>query len=317
VSRAGASCEQLILEVLRDKLNMTADIIIEYAHWTGNAILVRFQSLKQRGMVLTQARQLSASSKLSIREDFSKEVSNRRKGLVGMYKQLRSDGKRATLKADRLYTDDGVYTFNTERQEIITVGTASNRRQRAKTDAHGAGGSGDAAASANHITNNNITERGDDGSVEDVSMEGCADSGTGGGVERPLAPKHLHSTRHEDRQSALGGGRHSGDHQRGWQFNTPSRDRQPLVQHGERHSSSQRDSGQSSTQCNGQVPSSSGAGEPRPEVNNADQSARPNGATFMTPDQLGTVTPTHSQQLHKQTPHTSQHTETSVSKNSS
>ncbi|KAL8568617.1 hypothetical protein ACOMHN_032273 [Nucella lapillus] len=126
-NRVSATCEQLIKEVFQQQLNITTDILIEYAYWTG--ILVRFQSLKQRGLVLTHARQLPASSRLSIREDFSKEVSNRRKGLIAFYKELRSERRRATLRADRLFSNDGIYSFDIQRQEIIRVGEPSDQRR--------------------------------------------------------------------------------------------------------------------------------------------------------------------------------------------
>jgi predicted nucleic acid-binding Zn-ribbon protein len=76
--KSDSTCEQLIQQTLRDKLHITSEILIEYAHWTGNAILVRFQSLKQRGLVLTQAKQLPPGSTLSIREDYSKETCQRK-----------------------------------------------------------------------------------------------------------------------------------------------------------------------------------------------------------------------------------------------
>ncbi|KAL8596704.1 hypothetical protein ACOMHN_045630 [Nucella lapillus] len=207
-NRVSAACEQLIKEVFQQQLNITTDILIEYAYWTGNAILVRFQSLKQRGLVLTHARQLPASSRLSIREGFSKEVSNRRKGLVAFYKDLRSEGRRATLRADRLFSDDGIYSFDIQRQEIIRVGEPSDQRryQHSQVGNKGAGGSSGAAASAHHATNNRAD---DSGRAADVPMEGTqtvdADPGTGGGVEWSLAPFHCNSAQ-EQQKSALGEG---------------------------------------------------------------------------------------------------------------
>ncbi|KAL8586880.1 hypothetical protein ACOMHN_050985 [Nucella lapillus] len=210
-NRVSATCEQLIKEVFQQQLNITTDILIEYAYWTGNAILVRFQSLKQRGLVLTHARQLPASSRLSIREDFSKEVSNRRKGLVRdaaprPRKELRSVRRRATLRADRLFSDDGIYSFDIQRQEIIRVGEPSDQRryQHSQVGNKGAGGSSGATTSAHHSTNNRAD---DSGRAADVPMEGTqtvdTDPGTGGGVEWSLAPFHRNSAQ-EQQKSALG-----------------------------------------------------------------------------------------------------------------
>lgn len=208
--QVGTSCEQLIKQVLRNQLSMTTDVVMEYAHWTGDAILVRFQSLKQRGLVLAQARQLTPDNRLSIREDFPKQVSNRRKGLVGLYKQLRKDNKRAVLRADKLHTDDGVFTYDVERQVIIMLGPPTRRRQD-NSRAPGPGGPGDAAASAHTTTTTSTSpddvassssSRGDVTGMEFSTLDGDAASSTGGGVQRPPSPGDRH------RPVRLGGGHH-------------------------------------------------------------------------------------------------------------
>lgn len=215
-NKAGTSCFQLINDVLRNQLKITADNVanmIEYAYWTGGAVLVRFTSMQQRGLVLTRARQLSTDSGLSIREDFSKEVSTRRKGLVALYKQLRSDGKRATLKADRLYTEDGLYTFDTEKQEIIYNKADTSRRRRYKQDAPGAGGPDGAAANA-PLGNNPSSRPANSKTVIDVTMEAVDADGRGGGVGGRLAPGDLHF----GQQQEAGGWRYAGDQLQGQQF---------------------------------------------------------------------------------------------------
>lgn len=224
-NRAGATCEQLIKEVFQEKLNITADIMIEYAYWTGNAILVRFQSLKQRDLVLTHARKLPASSRLSIREDFSKEVSSRRKGLIAFYKELRSDGRRATLRADRLYTNDGIYTFNTQRQEIVRIGEPSSqqRHQQPQNGNTGAWGSDGAAASVHHTNRNTTGKTGDRTRPTDASMQITdAESDMGGSVRGPLAPSHCNPTGPQKQKlPALGKGQHSHKHLAPWTFPKP------------------------------------------------------------------------------------------------
>jgi hypothetical protein len=161
--------------------------VIEYAHWTGNAILVRFQSLKQRGLVLTQAKQLPPDSTLSIREDYSKDVSARRKGLMGLYKQLRSNKQRATLRADRMYTDEGVFTYDLQRQEIIRLGPPTHRSQHNTSDGGGAGGPNNASATANVTRGNDINTNAE--GMEGVSEHGVPAS-TGGGYNGPPASDH-------------------------------------------------------------------------------------------------------------------------------
>jgi hypothetical protein len=207
--RLGASCEQLITRVLREQLSMSADVLIEYAYWSGDAILVRFQSLKQRGAVLAQARGLPPDSNLSIREDFSKAVNGRRKGLVGLYKQLRKDNKWAVLRADKLHTDDGVFTYDVEQQLIIRVGPPPHRRQ-VNTNTPGAGRSTGVATSAHSAINHNsgdvVNCSDESGGTEVMDYAATADdavSGTGGGgAETPLAPGKQHrSARFIDHRS--------------------------------------------------------------------------------------------------------------------
>lgn len=192
-----STCEELVKQTLRDQLHISSDVLIEYALWTGNAILARFQSMKQRALVLTRAKQLSADSKLSIREDFSKEVSARRKGLMALYRQLRNDGHRATLRADRLYTNGGVFTYDLQRREIVRLNLPPSRRQHNVTVGGGAGGPGhDAAASALANTSNGNGFNGNAEGMEGVVNHDVAVS-TGGGVGGPRA---------SDRQQPPNGG---------------------------------------------------------------------------------------------------------------
>ena len=84
--REGVSCEQLV------------------------GILVTFQSLKQKALVLSKARLLTPDKAVSIRKDFPEAVRRRRGGLMEYYKQLRKDKKKAILRSDKLFTDNGVFT---------------------------------------------------------------------------------------------------------------------------------------------------------------------------------------------------------------
>jgi len=132
IRRVGATCEQLIDEVCKDQLQLT-DTGVEYARWAGNAILVHFQSMKHRARVLTQTKRLTPDCQLSIREDLPKAVNERHKGLVHLYRQLRQDGKRATLRGDQLYKDDGCLLLRFGTAGDIKGGFTKTTRQQQQT----------------------------------------------------------------------------------------------------------------------------------------------------------------------------------------
>ena len=53
--REGASCEQLVGDVLQTDLGIKDNIDMDQARRVGSGILVTFQSLKQKALVLTKA----------------------------------------------------------------------------------------------------------------------------------------------------------------------------------------------------------------------------------------------------------------------
>ena len=103
------SCEQLVGNVLQTDLGLTDNIDMDQARWVGSRILVTFQSLKQKALVLSKARLFIPDKAVSIPEDFPEAVRRRRGGLMEYYKQLRKD-KKAILRSDKLFTDNGVFT---------------------------------------------------------------------------------------------------------------------------------------------------------------------------------------------------------------
>lgn len=174
VKRVGVSCQQLVMDVLRDQLRVQGDPGIEYARWAGSAIVVRFESLKHRARVLAQARQLPPGCRISLRDDLPKSVNARRKGLVPVLRQLRQDGKRATLRADKLYTDDGVFSYSLERQEIIRRPDHNMLEQQA-------GGPDGVTASA-AAADNNISSIEMEHETTQQASGVAASTGTGGGA---------------------------------------------------------------------------------------------------------------------------------------
>ena len=103
--REGVSCEQLVGDVLQTDLGITDNIDMDQARRVGSGILVTFQSLKQKALVLSKARLLTPDKAVSTREDFPEAVRRRRGGLMEYYKQLRKDKKKAILRSD-----NGVFT---------------------------------------------------------------------------------------------------------------------------------------------------------------------------------------------------------------
>ena len=119
--REGVSCEQLVADVLQTDLGITDNIDIDQARRVGSGILVTFQSLKQKALVLSKARLLIPYKAVSIREDFPEAVRRRRGGLMEYYKQLRKDKKKAILRSDKLFTDNGVFTYDLQQQMIVRL----------------------------------------------------------------------------------------------------------------------------------------------------------------------------------------------------
>ena len=52
------------------------------------------------------------------------------------YKQLRKDKKKTILRSDKLFTDDGVFTYDLQQQTIVRLETLSFRRKQAAADTH-------------------------------------------------------------------------------------------------------------------------------------------------------------------------------------
>lgn len=128
------SCEQLVLSVLKRDLRMAGPVFIDRARRVGAAILVTFQSLKQRDLVLSRTRLLAeARSPVFIREDYPEETRQKRAGLVPLMKQLRDDGVRARLRNDKLVTDDTTYIYNLDTKQYTQM---SPRKREHDTHTH-------------------------------------------------------------------------------------------------------------------------------------------------------------------------------------
>ena len=124
------SYEQLVGDVLQTDLGITDNIDMDQARRVGSGILVTFQSLKQKALVLAKARLLTPDKTVSIREDFPEAVRRRRGGLMEYCKQLRKDKKKAIFRSDKLFTDNGVFTYDLQQQMIVRLDTPPFRRRQ-------------------------------------------------------------------------------------------------------------------------------------------------------------------------------------------
>ena len=116
--------EQLVKNEIKSKLKIEVDLNIERAHRVGKLrpqpshrhdgskvkirprpIIVRFQSWKDKEMVVKKARQLKPES-IQFYEDYSKRTLDRRKEKIHELIQARKRGKRAFLVMDRLIVTD-------------------------------------------------------------------------------------------------------------------------------------------------------------------------------------------------------------------
>ena len=119
----GVSCEQLVSDMLQNDLGITDNIDMDQARRVGSRILVMFQSLKQKALVLSKARLLAPSKAVSIQEDFPEAVRQSCGGLMEYYKQLCKNKKKAILRSDKLFTNNGVFTYDLQQQMIIRLDT--------------------------------------------------------------------------------------------------------------------------------------------------------------------------------------------------
>ena len=130
--------EKKVRRIIREALAIWEDISIERAHRTnnGSAIIVKLGSFKQKELILRKARLLKSIDNFKdvfIREDFSLTVRQKRRGLKELAKQKYNAGSKPKWRFDKLVTDDGIYTYDLEQEEVIKVQRKNDQapRQRA------------------------------------------------------------------------------------------------------------------------------------------------------------------------------------------
>nr|KAG5709426.1 hypothetical protein BaRGS_029275 [Batillaria attramentaria] len=113
-------CERKVRQVIQDKLNIVDTVVIERAHRVGEAIIAKFLSYKDKVLILSKTRRLQGTD-ISIREDFSDTVRQKRKGLLAKRRAVQAAGKRAVLRFDKLVTDEGTYTYDLHNRKVIMI----------------------------------------------------------------------------------------------------------------------------------------------------------------------------------------------------
>jgi regulator of replication initiation timing len=135
-------CEDSVQKIIIEDMKVSQNIIIERAHRVCSAIIVKLFSFKDKVLLQQSAKNLASSnSGVSVREDFSQTVRVKRSGLVQMMKALRADGKRAKLSFDRLLSDEGTFTYDVVKKQIVRL------------DGGGQGGNAGGGGGSDHVSN--------------------------------------------------------------------------------------------------------------------------------------------------------------------
>ena len=131
-------CEAKVGEIICRDMKVRQPVQVDRAQGVGSAILVQFQSFKQRE-VLSDSSELRVTHPIYVREDVSEAVRRKRSGLAPLLKQFRDDGKRAKLRHDKLVTEDGTFTFDLKRQEHQKWNREADQRPQRSTTKTGRG----------------------------------------------------------------------------------------------------------------------------------------------------------------------------------
>lgn len=110
--------EQVVKDFIRKELDIESDIKFSVVHRLRprtdrkpRTIVAKFESRKDREMVLKSVpAKLRDKHEFNVNEQFPAEINNRRRELIPVMKEAKRHGKRATLKADKLYIDGRLYT---------------------------------------------------------------------------------------------------------------------------------------------------------------------------------------------------------------
>lgn len=130
------NCEDIITSLCASKLEIRSEILIERAHRLGSKknnkphpIVVKFNRFPHREMVRKCSYKLK-DTHISIGEQFPKEIQERRKKLLPIYKRAKENNQKAVLARDKLFIDGKLYSDDgpVQMKATPTQPKASGRR---------------------------------------------------------------------------------------------------------------------------------------------------------------------------------------------
>ena len=113
-------CEKIVCEVIYQGIGISNDVNIEIerAHrLNSRAIIAKFKCFKQKSLILSRAKNRRHSyrfSRVFVNEDFSERVKQKRAELSHVQRDLRQQGLRSTMRFDKLFSGDTVYTVDSD-----------------------------------------------------------------------------------------------------------------------------------------------------------------------------------------------------------
>nr|XP_006819733.1 PREDICTED: sporulation-specific protein 15-like [Saccoglossus kowalevskii] len=122
--------EEKVKHFIKDKLNIADNIEFERVHrMTGSRvkpqpIIAKFSHFKDRSNVLKNARinRSSLDAGMRVGEDFSDLVREKRRKLWPSMQNALEEGKRATMRYDKLIIEGEVYIYDLKTQTVVTNG---------------------------------------------------------------------------------------------------------------------------------------------------------------------------------------------------
>lgn len=192
-----ATCEETVHRLITRDMKLRGPFFIERARRIGAAVLVTFQSLRQRDQVLRRSRDLSAiNSSMYIREDYPEKIRQRRAGLAPLLQQYRDDGKKASLRNDKLITENDIYTYDLDTQRYRRLSPRARPQNQ--------------NATSRQPRDHGINRRPADGSLGATAFNSSRGDGIGlqrhlrGGSRRGHQYRHRHHQNDSTQQSSGG-----------------------------------------------------------------------------------------------------------------
>lgn len=116
--------EQHIVDICSGKLGITPETI-QRAHRIGKfrpgkirALIANFASFKEKQDILLSAKKLKGTN-ISLSEDFSQEVRNKRRPLLNFAKSRKNDDTKVNLRYDTLYLDKVKYIYDDTLNQVV------------------------------------------------------------------------------------------------------------------------------------------------------------------------------------------------------